>query len=193
MYLLAFLTLFPLQAPAPCPSGLEHLSYKVWKCKWFHFQGHHTARFSLTPSHAAVIWRTSRLNCFDVWSRWSLPLSLSLSDDATSPHSLPNGANQCPDFRTVSSVPFLGFSSLLVYVRACFFCLFSSFLFFYYCFFLPLHEIQMPSLEARGGSKRAKQIWLSCLSQALECQLGKTCSYGCCVERNESNYTDWQT
>lgn len=135
MYLLAFLTPFPLQAPAPCPSGLEHLSYKVWKCKWFHFQGHHTARFSLTPSHAAVIWRTSRLNCFDVWSRWSLPLSLSLSDDATSPHSLPNGANQCPDFRTVSSVPFLGFSSLLVYVRACFFLSFFLFSIFLLLFF----------------------------------------------------------
>lgn len=47
----------------------------------------------------------------------------------------------------------------------------------------PLCQTPVPSLEA-------KQICLSCLSARLQCQLGRTCSYGCCVERNESNYAD---
>lgn len=135
-----------------------------------HAQGHNTKK----QSHAAVIYRASRLNRSYLFWRWS----------PTSPPYVVMQLCFIPCQMVLTSAQTPGASP----TRLLSFYILSPLLLLY-----PHPSLlEMPSLEG-CSAERAKQIWLSCLSQALECQLGKTCSYGCCMKRNESNYTDWQT
>lgn len=165
-----------------CEGALNHLTSKV-----------STVPDSLRSTESCAIEKASRLNSLGVFRRWSppsYPLPALMMQPLLTPCQMVLTSALTPG-PSLPRALFLIFFLFFFFFVALFFSLplplsSSSFLFFS----RDSNALPRSMQERRAG---AKQIWLSCLSPALQCQLGKTCSYGCCVERNESNYTDWQT